>query len=378
MALKNYDMNINIISQKHLKEHLNMIMASSHLLSVEVYDENKHKFFELTQKDKKYENEINLMKEYDELTTYKFQISNKVQHHYFEIENNHYFLQIFYPIYKENKLLGYIEGIQYLDPKIIHKFKERVFVMIFIIIGTILLFSFIIFPLIYISYKKLNQQKIELLSSSIMTLNTLGNTIALRDSDTNEHNYRVTLYSIKLAIAINLNIEDIKKLIIGAFLHDVGKIGIPDNILLKNGKLTDEEFEIMKQHVIKGIKIIKDNFWLENARDVILYHHEKYDGTGYPNRLEGVEIPLIARMFAIIDVFDALTSKRPYKKAFSYEKAIEILKENSGTHFDEELLQSFINISEELYNSITTKTQEQLKEELNSLIKKYFLVILKD
>ena len=378
IALKTYDMNRDILSQEHLKEHLNMIMKSAHFLSVEVYDKNQHKFFELIQKDEKYINEIKLMKRYNEFSSYKFQISNEIQHKYFEIEHKHYFLQIFYPIYNKNQLLGYIEGTQYIDPKLIHKFKNKVFIMILIIIGTILLFSLIIFPLIYLSYQKLNQKQIELLSSNLMTLNTLGNTIALRDSDTSEHNYRVTLYSIKLAIAINLNDENIKKIIVGAFLHDIGKIGIPDNILLKNGKLTDEEFIIMKEHVIKGVQIIQDNPWLENAKDVILYHHEKYDGTGYPNGLKGKNIPLIARIFAIIDVFDALTSQRPYKKAFSYNKAIEILKENSGTHFDKELLQSFINISEELYNSVTTKTQVELKEELKDLTKKYFFITLKD
>ena len=206
-----------------------------------------------------------------------------------------------------------------------------------------------------------------------MTINTLGNAIALRDSDTNEHNYRVSIYSIRLAQEINLEKKQMKKLIIGAFLHDIGKIGITDTILLKNGKLTNDEFEIMKQHVQKGVKLIENNKWLENGKDVILYHHEKYDGRGYPNKIAGDQIPKIARIFTVVDVFDALTSKRPYKEPFSYEKAINMLSESSGTHFDPLILKSFIKISKKLYNKIISKSHKQLKDELDGLITDCFL-----
>jgi len=200
-----------------------------------------------------------------------------------------------------------------------------------------------------------------------------GNAIALRDSDTNEHNYRVTIYSILLAEQLNIAKDDMQNLIIGAFLHDVGKIGISDTILLKNGKLTSDEFDIMKLHVQKGMTIVKDNIWLEKGKDVICSHHEKYDGSGYPKKISKYDIPQIARIFSIVDVFDALTSKRPYKEPFSYQKAIDILKESSGSHFDPTILDIFIKISDKLYHNISTEFQQQLKDELDSLITKYFL-----
>lgn len=159
----------------------------------------------------------------------------------------------------------------------------------------------------------------------------------------------------------------------GAFLHDVGKIGISDNILLKNGTLNDEEFKIMRSHVLKGVELVNQNAWLKDAQDVILNHHEKYDGSGYPNNISANDIPKIARIFTIVDVFDALTSKRPYKEAFSYEDSIKILNEGYNKHFDGALLNSFIKISNKLYQDTRVKTKEELKQELNSLIKKYFL-----
>jgi len=292
---------------------------------------------------------------------------------FFEAEHKQFFLQIFYPLYKGDKLLGYIEGIKYVEPIVVDRFKRGIIATIVTVILTISIFSLVISPLIYFAYKKINQNRLDLLSSNIMTINTLGNAIALRDSDTNEHNYRVTLYSIKLAEQIELDKEEIKKLIVGAFLHDVGKIGIPDGILLKNGKLTFEEFEIMKEHVLKGIQLVQGNPWLENSKDVILCHHEKYDGTGYPNQIKGDDIPIITRIFSIVDVFDALTSKRPYKDPFSYEKTMQILDDSSGSHFDEKLLNNFVDISVELYENTKVKTKDQLKDELDNLIKKYFL-----
>lgn len=120
-------------------------------------------------------------------------------------------------------------------------------------------------------------------------------------------------------------------MITGAFLHDVGKIGIPDSILLKAGKLTDQEFEVMKTHVLLGIEIIKDDPWLKGAAfQTIRYHHERFDGTGYPEGLRGDSIPLNARLFAVVDVFDALTSERPYKKPMALNEAMVIIECESG------------------------------------------------
>ena len=124
----------------------------------------------------------------------------------------------------------------------------------------------------------------------------------------------------------------ISKLVTGAFLHDVGKIGIPDRILLKPGKLTDDEFEVMKTHALLGIEIVADNPWLEGAALTIRHHHERFDGTGYPDRLRGNSIPRIARIFAVVDVFDALTSERPYKKPMALAEALTIIENDSDRH----------------------------------------------
>jgi putative nucleotidyltransferase with HDIG domain len=256
---------------------------------------------------------------------------------------------------------------------VVNRLKRGIIAIISTVVLTIFIFSLLIFPLIYFAYQRLNLNRLELLQSNIKTVTTLGSAIALRDSDTNEHNYRVTLYAIKFAQVINLDTKSMKMLIKGAFLHDVGKIGISDNILLKNGTLNDEEFEIMRSHVIKGVDLVSTDSWLDDAVDVILNHHEKYDGTGYPNKTKGEDIPKIARVFTIVDVFDALTSKRPYKEPFSYEKSIDILKKGYDTHFDGKLVDLFIQISQQLYDETRLKTKDELKEELSILIKKYFL-----
>ena len=163
-----------------------------------------------------------------------------------------------------------------------------------------------------------------------------------------------------------------RKLIKGAFVHDVGKIGIPDHILLKPGKLTEEEFEIMKTHVLHGEDIIKEAEWLEDGHDVVAFHHEKYDGRGYMKGLSGKDIPLNARIFAISDVFDALTSERPYKKPFSYEKAIKILIDGKGTHFDPKLIEEFLKISKDLYDHIANSRDDKTQEILYELLNTYF------
>ena len=134
-------------------------------------------------------------------------------------------------------------------------------------------------------------------------------------------------------------------------LHDIGKIKISDSILNKPGRLTPEEFDVIKTHTIEGAKIIEqtlrnieNNDYIETAEQMALYHHEKWNGTGYPMGLAGEQIPLCARIMAVVDVFDALTSKRVYKDAFSVDKAIDILKESSGSHFEPELVDEFIKI----------------------------------
>lgn len=373
IGMKKYNKDLKLSSQNMLNEDVELFMKELGFIITEIYDKQGGEFYTFYPSGDMFEDKIEILKEYDKYMEHVFPSSGGMNYNFFEPSDNQYFLQILYPIYKSDLLIGYIEGITYVDTVVVERFKSGIIITIVTVISTIFLFSLLIFPIIYFAYGKLNKNRIKLLSNNIMAIHTLGNAVALRDSDTDEHNYRVTLNSIKLAEEINLVQDEMKKLIIGAFLHDIGKIGITDNVLLKNGKLDEDEFNIMKEHVLKGIDLIKGNRWLENSKDVILYHHEKYDGTGYPNKIKGTDIPLIARVFSIVDVFDALTSERPYKEAFSYEKSVNILEENSGTHFDSYLLKKFIKISAEVYENTNTKSKDQLKIELNTMIEKYFL-----
>ena len=224
---------------------------------------------------------------------------------------------------------------------------------IFIAVSFILLLVVIgIFPIIYQQYAQINSEKMKLVQSNFETLKTLGNAIALRDSDTYEHNYRVTYYIIRLAQALNVAPEQIPSLIKGAFLHDIGKIGISDTLLLKPAKLDIDEFKSVQKHVEYGLNMINSIRWLDDAKTIIGCHHERYDGEGYPNKLAGKDIPYSARIFAVVDVFDALTSKRPYKSAMSLDESLNVLREESGTHFDPLIVNAFCAIAHSLYTDV--------------------------
>ena len=157
-------------------------------------------------------------------------------------------------------------------------------------------------------------------------------------------------------------------------MHDIGKIAISDAILLKSDKLTNDEFEKMKTHTIKGVEIIQNNPWLKDTKEIILYHHEKVDGSGYPYGLKGDEIPYITRIFTVADVFDALTSNRPYKKSFSLEESMKIIRDDARTHFDKEIIDVFEEIYEKMYYDISDKSSKELKNIFYQKIKPYFNV----
>lgn len=229
-----------------------------------------------------------------------------------------------------------------------------------------------VYPVISGLIQRLGRLTVNLLESNLETLKVLGSAVSKRDSDTDAHNYRVTIIAVRLAKQLGLSDDEIRSIIKGAFLHDVGKIGIRDNILLKPGKLTDDEYEIMMSHVTHGVEVIENSDWLDDAKDIVGYHHEKFDGTGYGHGLKGEQIPIRARIFAIADVFDALTSKRPYKEPLTYNETMEILAAGKGSHFDPEVVESFILISKEIFDNISQKFDDDLKKELTVLISNYF------
>ncbi|UCE23553.1 MAG: HD-GYP domain-containing protein [Candidatus Zixiibacteriota bacterium] len=212
----------------------------------------------------------------------------------------------------------------------------------------------------------------DLLESNLQMVKALGSAIAERDYGTREHNYRVTIYSVQLAEQMDLAAEQIRALIKGSFLHDIGKVGIRDKTLLKPGGLTEREYEDVKRHVSVGKQIIENVRWLEDAVDVILYHHEKWDGSGYPDGRVGEDIPLAARIFSIADVFDALTSERPYKRAVSYADTIATMTAEQNIRFDPRLLDQFVKISKDLYEKTLPMDLEELEDTVLGIINRHF------
>ncbi|WP_455756615.1 HD-GYP domain-containing protein [Sulfurimonas sp.] len=176
-----------------------------------------------------------------------------------------------------------------------------------------------------------------------------------KDNETSEHTKRVGLYAKLIAQHYGMSEEDVELTHITSPMHDAGKIGIADNILLKPGKLTDDEFETMKKHTLFGYDLLHDeNEMLATAGIIAKQHHEKYDGSGYPEGLKADEINIFARITAVADVFDALTSERPYKKAWSFEDAMEYLKEQSAKHFDPKFIEIFVREEKSVREIYTT------------------------
>lgn len=168
------------------------------------------------------------------------------------------------------------------------------------------------------------------------TVLRLSKAAEYRDPETGAHILRMAHYSELIARELGMSVPDQELLLEAAPLHDIGKVGIADEILLKPGKLGPEEFEIMKQHAVIGFEILKESSSkvLQAGAEIALHHHEKFDGTGYPRRVMGQEIPIFSRIVAVADVFDALTSERPYKKAWPLDQAAQQIKASAGTHFD--------------------------------------------
>jgi len=163
----------------------------------------------------------------------------------------------------------------------------------------------------------------------------------LRDKETEGHTLRVTELTIKLAQAAGLDEKELVHVRRGALLHDIGKMGVPDHILLKPGKLTDDEWIIMRKHTTFAYETLSPISYLKPALDIPYCHHEKWDGTGYPRELKGELIPLVARLFAVVDVWDALRSNRPYRQSCSENKMLEYLQSLSGSHFDPKVVELF-------------------------------------
>jgi len=173
------------------------------------------------------------------------------------------------------------------------------------------------------------------------TLGALSSALDARDRETEGHSLRVARIAYQLGLRMGMTLEQAKTLERGSILHDIGKIGIRDAILLKPGPLSNDEWQTMRMHPDIGARIIEGIPFLQDALPVIRFHQERWDGSGYPNGLKGLEIPLMARIFAVVDVFDALTNDRPYRKRSSAGEAVHFLRENTNILFDPEIVSEF-------------------------------------
>lgn len=187
----------------------------------------------------------------------------------------------------------------------------------------------------------LQRSNFNLTQSYDKTIEGWSKALDLRDKETEGHTQRVTELTVKLARSAGMTEEQLVHVRRGALLHDIGKMGVPDSILLKPDKLTDEEWVIMRMHPTFAHDLLFPIAYLHDAMDIPYCHHEKWDGSGYPRGLKGEAIPLSARLFAVIDVFDALTSDRPYRKAWDVERTIAYIRDQSGTHFDPRAVELF-------------------------------------
>jgi len=353
-------------ARQHLTEMAQQLV-NQHFLVVELYDRNKQLQLETVREGREgAEHDIDRYR-------HRFPKAGASSHE-FHLVRGELLLVILVPLKgAQDSLTGYFEGIYQVDRPTLNSIRDNLLrTLLFVTLG-ITFTTLLMYPIVLTLNRGLIKLSSDLLKGNLELMNVLGCAIAERDSDTNSHNYRVTFYALRLGEAIGLSRKNIHDLIAGAFLHDVGKIGIRDPILLKPGNLTPEEFEIMKTHVSLGVDILSKSSWLAGARDVVEFHHERYDGGGYPQGFRGDAIPLNARVFAIADVFDALTSKRPYKDAWPVRDAIANLERDSGSHFDPRLVRIFATIAPDLYQEMSCIEEHRMEAMLQRRIAHYFL-----
>jgi putative nucleotidyltransferase with HDIG domain len=205
----------------------------------------------------------------------------------------------------------------------------------------------------------LRQAMADLEHSYDVTLEALGDALDLKDSETQGHSKRVTAYTIVLARAMGIAPAEVKAIARGAFLHDIGKMAIPDNILRKPGALSEQEQIVMREHCARGYHILRKIPFLRDAAEIVFTHQEHHDGSGYPAGLLSSEIPIGSRIFAVADTFDAITSDRPYRKARGFDAARKEILRCSGTQFDPDVVEVFLKIPDELWHELRSEINDR-------------------
>jgi putative nucleotidyltransferase with HDIG domain len=206
----------------------------------------------------------------------------------------------------------------------------------------------------------LQRANADLKRSHDMMLEALGDALDLKDAETEGHSKRVTAFTIAIARAMRLPDDEVEAIAHGAFLHDIGKMAIPDSVLRKPGPLSEEEVMIMREHCLRGYQMVSKIPFLADAAEIVYAHQERWDGTGYPRALKGEEIPLGARIFAIADTLDAITSDRPYRAAQSYQAAREEIERWSGRQFDPVIVKVFLSMPQSIWESVRLQVHSQV------------------
>lgn len=302
------------------------------------------------------------------------------QSHYKSLQSpytNLWLLRVFVPQYQfaddpRSPIVGYLEGIRIMPQWQQNQIWHNSLLMALLVGIASLVCGAVLYPVVVSLIAENSRKTHEVLESNISMMEALGRTIAKRDSDTGLHNYRVAWIAARIGEEMRLQGSAMQSLIAGSFLHDVGKIAIPDAILLKPGPLTDSEMAIMRTHVAQGESIVGDIGWLAGANAVVAGHHEKWNGTGYPRGLVGEQIPITARIFAVADVFDALCSRRPYKKPMEFSAAMEILQRDAGIHFDPNIINIFVPIAPALYERLHHANERDVRGLMEERIKRHF------
>lgn len=269
-------------------------------------------------------------------------------------------------------LAAFFESVYAVDRQLIRAVLLDVAGAVALCIAVIIVNTVALYPAFLALDRGLIRRSRELLEANLSMVQVLGSALAKRDNGTSGHSYRVTIYAARLGEALGLSPEDMRRLIKGALLHDIGKLATRDSILRKPSRLTPEESEEMKEHVTHGLDIVRRIAWLADAADVVGGHHERWGGGGYPANISGTAIPLPARVFAVADVFDALTSSRPYKPALSFRAAWLILSRDCGDQFDPEILNTFRSVSASCYRQLQGASEERLQLMLEDILPKYF------
>jgi putative nucleotidyltransferase with HDIG domain len=209
--------------------------------------------------------------------------------------------------------------------------------------------------------EQLRKALVDLERSYDITLEALGDALDKKDAETEGHSKRVTAFTIAIARAMGLSKDQIAVIARGAFLHDIGKMAVPDAILRKPGKLTPDEILVMQEHCYHGYEILKKIPFLGEAAEIVYAHQERYDGTGYPRGLKGDQIPLGARMFSVADTLDAITSDRPYRPAQSLTAARIEIEKWSGRQFDPEVVKVFLSMDENIWPDLRKEVDGQVQ-----------------